>query len=282
MLATSSVQRERKNSEKVSSMPFAQFKDARIHYELVGPANTPVLALSNSLGTNFAMWDPQMPVLQKQFRVLRYDTRGHGQSSVTPGPYSIEQLARDVLALLDELRLDRVHFCGLSMGGQTGMWLGLNAPTRMHKLILCNTAAKIGTPEIWGSRIEVVRQGSMKSISTAVMERWFSANYRASSPDVVAATKLMLEGVNPDGYIANCAAVRDFDVREIVATIRVPTLVIAGTHDAATTPADGRYLADRIPDARYIELNTAHLSNMEDPHRFSSEVSSFLLPIEAR
>jgi 3-oxoadipate enol-lactonase len=259
-------------------MPFVQIKDARIHYELVGPANAPVLVLSNSLGTNFTMWDPQMPVLQKQFRLLRYDTRGHGQSSVTPGPYSIEQLARDVLALLGELRLDRVHFCGLSMGGQTGMWLALNAPPRLNKLILCNTAAKIGTPEIWASRIEAVRQGGMKSISGAVMERWFSTSYRASSPDVVAATKLMLEGANSDGYIANCAAVRDFDVRESIAAIRVPALVIAGTHDVATTPVDGRYLADRIPGARYIELNTAHLSNIEEPQRFSSEVNTFLLP----
>jgi len=164
------------------------------------------------------------------------------------------------------------------MGGQTGMWLALNAPPRLNKLILCNTAAKIGTPEIWASRIEAVRQGGMKSISGAVMERWFSTSYRASSPDVVAATKLMLEGANSDGYIANCAAVRDFDVRESIAAIRVPALVIAGTHDVATTPVDGRYLADRIPGARYIELNTAHLSNIEEPQRFSSEVNTFLLP----
>jgi 3-oxoadipate enol-lactonase len=258
-------------------MPLAQLEDAGIHYDLVGPATAPVLVLSNSLGTNFTMWDPQMPVLHKQFRVLRYDTRGHGQSSVTPGPYSIEQLARDVLGLLDKLRLDRVHLCGLSMGGQTGMWLALNAPARLNKLILCNTAAKIGTAEVWSSRIEAVRQGGMKSISTAVMERWFSASYRASSPDVVATTKLMLEGANPDGYIANCAAVRDFDARETIAAIGVPTLVIAGTHDAATTPPDGRYLADRIPGARYVELNAAHLSNIGDRDRFNSEVSSFLL-----
>jgi len=258
-------------------MPFAQLEDGRIHYDLAGPSNAPALVFSNSLGATLSMWDPQMPAVQKQFRVLRYDTRGHGQSSVTPGPYSIEQLARDVLALLDILQLERVHFCGLSMGGQTGMWLALNAPARLDKLILCNTAAKIGTPEIWRSRIEAVRQGGMKSVSTAVMERWFSARYRASSPDVVASTKLMLEGASPDGYIANCAAVRDFDVRETVAAIRVPTLVIAGTHDAATTPADGRYLAGQIAGARYVEFDTAHLSNIEDHARFSSEVSSFLL-----
>jgi 3-oxoadipate enol-lactonase len=258
-------------------MPFAQLKDVRIHYELVGLASAPVLVLSNSLGTNFTMWDPQMPVLQKQFRVLRYDTRGHGQSSITTGPYSIEQLARDVLALFDELRLDRVHFCGLSMGGQTGMWLALNAPARLNTLILCNTAAKIGTPEMWGTRIEAVRKGGMKSISTAVMERWFSASYRASSPDVVASTKLVLEGANSDGYIANCTAVCDFDVRDAIAVIRVPALVIAGTHDVATTPADGHYLAERIKGARYVELNAAHLSNIEARDPFDSEISSFLL-----
>jgi len=257
-------------------MSFAQLEDGRIHYDLAGPASAPALVFSNSLGATLSMWDPQTSALSKQFRVLRYDTRGHGQSSATPGPYSIEQLARDVLALLDELQLDRVHFCGLSMGGQTGMWLALNAPARLQKLVLCNTAAKIATPEMWNPRIEAVRTGGMKSISTAVIGRWFSADFRAKSPAVVASTKLMLEGANPDGYAANCAAVRDFDARETVAAIRVPTLVISGTHDAATTPADGRYLADHIPGARYTELNAAHLSNIEDRDRFNSELVAFL------
>jgi len=258
-------------------MPFAQLEDARIHYDLAGPPRAPALAFSNSLGATLSMWDPQMPVFEKQFRVLRYDTRGHGQSSVTPGPYAIEQLARDVLALLDELKLDRVYFCGLSMGGQTGMWLALNAADRFHKLVLCNTAAKIGTPEMWNTRIESVRKGGMKSISSAVMERWFSADYRTKSPDVVVSTKLMLEGANPEGYAANCAAIRDFDARESIVAIRVPTFVIAGTHDAATTPSDGHYLADRIAGARYVELNAAHLSNIENRDRFNTELSGFLL-----
>jgi 3-oxoadipate enol-lactonase len=258
-------------------MPFAQLEDARIHYDLAGPPRAPVLAFSNSLGATLSMWDPQVSAFEKQFRVLRYDTRGHGQSSVTPGPYAIEQLARDVLALLDELKLDRVYFCGLSMGGQTGMWLALNAAGRFHKLVLCNTAAKIGTPEMWNTRIESVRKGGMKSISSAVMERWFSADYRTKSPDVVVSTKLMLEGANPEGYAANCAAIRDFDARESIVAIRVPTFVIAGTHDAATTPSDGHYLADRIAGARYVELNAAHLSNIENRDRFNTELSGFLL-----
>jgi 3-oxoadipate enol-lactonase len=258
-------------------MPFAQLEDTRIHYDLAGPPRAPVLAFSNSLGATLSMWDQQVPAFEKQFRVLRYDTRGHGQSSVTPGPYAIEQLARDVLALLDELKLDRVYFCGLSMGGQTGMWLALNAAGRFHKLVLCNTAAKIGTPEMWNTRIESVRKGGMKSISSAVMERWFSADYRTKSPDVVVSTKLMLEGANPEGYAANCSAIRDFDARESIVAIRVPTFVIAGTHDAATTPSDGHYLADRIAGARYVELNAAHLSNIENRDRFNTELSGFLL-----
>ena len=258
-------------------MPFAQLKDVRIHYDLAGATNAPVLVFSNSLGENFSMWDPQMRVFQNAFRVLRYDTRGHGQSSVTPGPYIIEQLARDVLALLDKLEFERVHFCGLSMGGQTGMWLALNASARLQKLVLCNTAAKIGTPEMWNPRIETVRKSGMKSISQAVMERWFSAEFRAKSPGIVSTAQRMLESANPDGYIANCAAVRDFDVRDTVGAIHVPTLVISGTHDAATTPADGRYLAQCIAGARYAELDAAHLSNIEAPDRFNLELNTFLL-----
>jgi 3-oxoadipate enol-lactonase len=258
-------------------MPFAQLEDVRIHYDLAGPTSAPILVFSNSLGATLSMWDPQMPAFQKQFRILRYDTRGHGQSSVTPGPYTIEQLGRDVVALLDQLQLDRVYFCGLSMGGQTGMWLALNASDRFHRLVLCNTAANIGTPEMWNARIEATRKDGMSSISTAVMERWFSSDFRASSPDVIAVTKQLFERTNPDGYVANCAAIRDFDARETISAIRVPTLVIAGTHDAATTPADGHYVADHIAGARYVELDAAHLSNIEKRDHFNTELSAFLL-----
>jgi 3-oxoadipate enol-lactonase len=258
-------------------MPFAQLNDARIHYELDGPANAPTVVFSNSLGANLTMWDPQMPDLSKQFRVLRYDTRGHGQSTTTPGPYNIEQLARDVVALLAKLQLDRVHFCGLSMGGMTGMWLALNAPHVLHKLVLSNTAAKIGDAAGWNSRIDAVRKSGMKSISEAVIERWLSPPFRANSPDVTAATQRMLESTDLEGYLANCAAVRDFDARETVAAIRVPTLVISGTHDPATTPAEGRFLAEKIPNARYVELNAAHLSNIESSTQFTSALTTFLL-----
>src|SRR2546428_659528 len=168
---------------------------------------------SNSLGTNFSMWDPQASEFKKHFRILRYDTRGHGQSSVTPGPYSIEQLGQDLIALLDALQLDRVHFCGLSMGGMIGMWLGANAPERLSQVILCSTAAKIGTPETWNARIAAVRKDGMKQVASSVVERWFSPAFREKVPGTVASVQRMLEEANAEGYAACCAAVRDCDFR---------------------------------------------------------------------
>jgi 3-oxoadipate enol-lactonase len=257
-------------------MPFVELPDARMHYDLEGPAGASVLAFSNSLGTNYSMWNLQAVEFQKKLRVLRYDTRGHGKSSVTPGPYSIEQLGKDVLGLLDALHLSRVHFCGLSMGGMIGMWLGANAPERLGKLVLCSTAAKIGTPEGWSARIEMIRRDGMKTLAPAVIERWFTPTFRAKDPASVAATQRMLEETNSEGYVACCGAVRDFDYREELGGIRAPTLVISGKHDPATPPEDGRFLAQHIPGARYAELNAAHLSNVEDCDNFSSNISAFL------
>src|SRR6266567_4853385 len=219
-------------------MPIVDCNQAQIHYALEGAAGRRVVVLSNSLGADLSMWDPQIPQFTKSLRVLRYDTRGHGKSSATPGPYSVEQLAKDVIALLDELDLDRVHFCGLSMGGMIGMWLGVNAPERLSKLVLCNTAAKIGTSEFWKARIDAVQKNGMKSISSAVIERWFSPAFREMAPATVSSTLKMVEEANPEGYAACCAAVRDFDFREQLSKIHIPALVIAGAHDPATTPAD--------------------------------------------
>ena len=257
-------------------MPIAQVRDSGVHYELSGPAKGPVLVLSHSLGANFSMWDTQMPELQKKYRVLRYDTRGHGQSSTTAGPYSIEQLGGDVLGLLDALGLDEFAFCGLSMGGMIGMWLGAHAYHRVQKLVLCSTAAKIGNEESWDARIAAVRKGGMQPISQGVVERWFTAGFRARQPDVVERTKRMIEATDVEGYAACCGALRQGDLRESLAGIRTPTLVISATHDPATTPVDGRYLAERISNARYVELDAAHLSNIEDGERFTREVSNFL------
>jgi 3-oxoadipate enol-lactonase len=257
-------------------MPVLKSGDARIHYALEGQSGSRVLVFSNSLGTNYSMWDLQVREFHKKFRCLRYDTRGHGQSSSTPGPYSIEQLGRDVIALLDALDLDRVHFCGLSMGGMIGMWLGANAPERLNQLILCNTGAKIGTTEAWNARIDAVQKGGMKSVASAVVDRWFTPAFRQKSPATISKILKLLEETNQEGYAACCAAVRDFDFREQLGEIRKPALVIAGAHDPATPPADGRFLAQHISGARYAELNTAHLSNIEDHERFNTELAAFL------
>lgn len=257
-------------------MAFANLNDGRIHYELAGAPNSPALVFSNSLGTNFSMWNLQAAALLDKARILRYDTRGHGQSSVTPGPYSIEQLGRDVLALLDSLKIGRFAFCGLSMGGLIGQWLGLNAGTRLTKLVLCSTGAKIGSPETWNARIGAVRERGMKSISQAVVERWYTQGFREKSPEIAERTRAMVESTPSEGYIACCQAIRDADLREAIAAIRVPTLVISGTHDPATPPADGRFIAERIPGGRYLELDAAHLSNIEDERRFTPAVSDFI------
>jgi 3-oxoadipate enol-lactonase len=257
-------------------MPILKSGEARIHYVLEGQSGSPVLVFSNSLGANYSMWDPQAHEFRKKLGVLRYDTRGHGQSPPTPGPYSIELLGKDVIAMLDALDLDRVHFCGLSMGGMIGMWLGVNASERLSRLVLCNTAAKIGTSEFWNARIDAVQKNGMKSVASAVVERWFSPAFRQKSPATISSTLKMLEEANRDGYAASCAAVRDFDFREQLRKIHMPALVIAGTHDPATPPADGRFLADQIQGARYAELNTAHLSNIEDHDQFNREIAAFL------
>jgi 3-oxoadipate enol-lactonase len=257
-------------------MPSVRIQDLEVNYMLTGAADAPALVFSNSLGANLSMWDPQMPELEKRFHVLRCDTRGEGRTSVTPGPYTIEQLAGDVLHLMDHLGIERAHFCGLSMGGMIGMWLGLNAEKRLSKVVLCNTAAKIGKAEMWNARIENVRKGRMAAVSAAVCERWFTPAFRVHSPEIFAGAQRMIESMPPEGYVACCAAVRDFDARERVCQIRVPTLVITGSQDAATPAADGHSLAEQIPGARYIELNAAHVSNIEASEQFTSELIKFL------
>lgn len=257
-------------------MPFADLADVRLHYRFDGAEDAPLLMLSNSLGTNLTMWDAQMPALVREYRVLRYDSRGHGQSEATDGPYGIAQLARDALGLLDELGIDRIRFCGLSMGGMVGQWLGVNAPDRISRLVLCNTAARIGPPEIWKARIETVEKGGMAAIVDGVVARWYTEAFRVSAPAAIEATRQMLLTTPASGYVASCAAVRDMDQRESVSRITAPTLVIAGTHDPVTTPSDCRFLVERISGARYVELDAAHLSNVEAPAAFTAALTGFL------
>lgn len=257
-------------------MPQAKLADVSIHYQLDGDEKNPVLVMSNSLGTTLDMWAPQVEALSARFRLLRYDTRGHGQSQVTPGPYSIAQLGGDVLGLLDHLGIRKAHYCGLSMGGITGMWLAFSHPERIERLVLANTAAYIGPPENWTTRVAKVQQDGIASIASAVVSRWLTPDYAEKHPEQVAYLEDMLKATPAEGYAANCIAVRDADFRESIKKITAPTLVIAGTGDMPTPPADGRYLAESIPGAQYIELAGAHLSNQQEPQRFSTAVLEFL------
>jgi len=257
-------------------MPFADLPHARIHYALSGDNSLPALVLSTSLGTNFSIWDAQVPEFEKHFRLLRYDMRGHGQSSVPPPPYSVPELAAEVLSLADFLSIDRFHLCGLSIGGMIGMSLALQSPARLQKLVLCSTSAKIGTAEYWNTRIETVRTQGMKEIARITPSRWFTTNFQNSSPQVVATVARTVASLNPEGYIGGCCAVRDFDARTTVSNIHVPVLVISATHDPAAPPSDGHFLAELIPGARYAEMNASHISIMEDPQRFANEVLKFL------
>jgi len=256
-------------------MPFVEVGNLRTHYSLAD-SDRPVLMFSNSLGTDFSMWDPQISELSKRYRLLRYDTRGHGQTAVTAGDYDVDQLGRDVIGLLDALKIQRVHFCGLSMGGMIGMWLGIHAAERLNRLVVCSTAAKIGTAEGWNARIAMVRKDGMKPVAASVVERWFTAEFRASNTETVTKTRRMLEVASPDGYIGCCASVRDMDQRDAIVRIKTPTLVIYSSKDPAIPVADALFVKNNIAGAEAMELNAAHLSNVEQAEAFTKAVSSFL------
>jgi 3-oxoadipate enol-lactonase len=262
-------------------MAFTQISGARFHYRLDGAADAPAIVLSNSLGTNLNMWDAQIPALAQKFRVLRYDTRGHGLSEVIPGPYTIAGLAQDVLGLLDALQIPIAHYCGISVSGLIGQWLGINASKRFKSLALCNTAARIGTIGGWNTRIVAVKDGGIAPIANGVVSRWFTEDFAKRAPAQVEAARQMLLRTPPEGYAAMCAALRDEDLREAVSRVSLPTLVISGTHDAATPPADGRFVAEKIPGTQYLELNAAHLSNIEAAEPFTAALLKFLEQREA-
>ncbi|WP_367138500.1 3-oxoadipate enol-lactonase [Saccharothrix sp. HUAS TT1] len=240
------------------------------HYELTGPPGAPVVVLGNSLGTTTALWDRQLPVLHRRFRVLRYDHRGHGGSGAPAGPYRIDDLADDVLELLDALGLDRVSYCGVSMGGMVGMWLAGHAPERIERLVLCCTTAAFPTGVPWLDRAAAVRAAGTGSIAPAVVGRWFTPAFR--SPELVAAFERGLSEVDDEAYAGCCDALAVMDLRSVLPAIEAPTAVIAGRHDEATPPDCGRSVAASIPGASFHLVAGAHLANVEA----ADEVSAIL------
>lgn len=257
-------------------MPLLNIGDAEIHYRLEGPAGAPVLVLSNSLGTDLTMWAPQMPALSQAFRVLRYDTRGHGQSSVPPGPYTLARLGQDVVALLDGLDIQRAHFCGISMGGLIGQWLGLHAPERLGKLAVASTAARVGSESAWRERAAVVRSLGMDPVAAGTPGRWFTPAFVAAQPAVVSQMVHGLRASPPEGYAACCDALAEADLRQAIAAIPVPTLAIAGRLDPVTTPLDADFIASQVAGARRVDLEASHISNVEQPEAFTAALLDFL------
>ncbi len=257
-------------------MPTADLGKIRICYEVSGPASAEVIVLAHSLGANLHMWDKIVPALESRFRVLRYDSRGHGSSSVPSGPYSITELAGDAVALLNYLNLDRVHFCGLSLGGMIAMWLGINEPLRIDRLIFANTGARIGTREGWEERIASVRKAGMAPLAAATPGRWFTQRFRHEHPQEMEAIRTMIESTPVEGYVGCVAALRDGDLRPEIPAIRARALIITGNEDPATPPENGRWLHEKLPNSVYVELPAAHLSALERPKEFQRAVIDFL------
>ena len=257
-------------------MPVLNVGGLNCFYRLEGRDGSPVLILSHSLGQDHGMWDAQARDLSEDFRVLRYDIRGHGATDVTPGDYRIEQLGADVLALAEALAVDRFAFCGLSLGGMIGQWLAAHAPDRVTGLVLANTSPRTDAAAM-ETRRQAVLDGGMTAVVDTVMGRFFSPSTLAAPTVVTANSGRALLATDPVGYAGCCAAIREMDHRSLLATIRVPVLIINGTGDVSTPwVGHGEHLADAIAGARTVHLETAHLSNLEAPRAFTAAVRAFL------
>jgi 3-oxoadipate enol-lactonase len=244
--------------------------------QVEGADKKPTLLVCHSLGANLHMWDAQLPALAKHFRVIRYDSRGHGASDATRGPYSIWRLGRDALAILDALGVAQAHFLGLSMGGMVGLWLLANARERIGRAVLASTAAAMPPPDAWNNRIRMARENGMGAIAQMIVDLWFPKPYQDRAPEQVGRVRAMLAETPAHGYAAACAAIRDMDQRETVRSIANPVLLLAGSHDQAIPPESSRYLATAIPGAKLQMLDAGHLSNVEAEAAFTAAVVSFL------
>lgn len=257
-------------------MPEAQVNGISLYYEVSGRDDGPSLLLSNSLGTSLDMWWPQMALIDSRFRVVRYDSRGHGRSEAPDADYTMDQLGRDAVALMDHLEIGKSSVCGVSKGGMVAMWLGANAPERIDKLVMANTSAYLGQPEAWQSRIDLVRNEGMAALVPILLERWFTAEFRERCPIDVKRVEDGLLVTTAAGYAGCCAAIRDMDQRASLASITAPTLVIGGLSDPATPPENTQFLADSIPGAQLVNLQSAHLSNIERAGEFNAALGDFL------
>lgn len=246
-----------------------------LNYQIDGPQDAPVVVLSNSLGTTLAMWAPQLAALSAHYRVLRYDTHGHGATAKS-GPTSLARLGQDVIDLLDHLDIPSAHFCGISMGGFTGLWLACHQPQRLLSVTVINSAARIGDEAGWQARAQSVRQNGLHDIAISAPERWFSPAFCQSAPQTVAALCQQLADSSAEGYAACCDALATADLREQISAITRPALLIAGEDDPVTTVADAQFIQQRIAGSVLTVVKASHLSTIEAPGPVNAALLSFL------
>jgi 3-oxoadipate enol-lactonase len=250
----------------------------RVHSDTTGP-DAPVVTLSHSLATNLSMWDPQVPALAGRYRLLRYDTRGHGGTDVAPGPYTLETLARDAAEMLDALGVERTHFVGLSMGGMIGQLLALTHPEKLRSLVLCDTSSRVPADArpTWDERIRMAEAEGMEPHVEPTMGRWFTAPFRERRPDVLDRVRAMIRTTDPKGYIGCCHAIKLLDLTDRLTAIKVPTLILVGEEDPGTPVAASRAIHERIRGSRLVVIPSAsHLSNIEQPDAFNEALTAFL------
>jgi 3-oxoadipate enol-lactonase len=253
-----------------------------VSHRFDGPDEAPVVVLSNSLGTKLEIWDEQVASLAERFRVLRYDQRGHGDTPAPPGPYSIAELAGDVLGLLDRLELERVSFCGLSIGGMTGLWLAINAPERIERLALCSSSAHMPPREGWIERAATVRAEGIEAVADAALERWFTPEFGERRPDALARVRATLLTTSPEGYAGCCEAIAEHDLRAELGRIRAPTVAIVGADDPASPPEHARLIREAVPGARRVVVERGrHLVNVERAEAVTRELLAHLTAREA-
>ncbi len=247
-----------------------------ISYDLHGPSGAPALLFINSIGATRELWDRQRAAFAASYRVIQYDARGHGQSSVPQGPYTIALLAQDALAILDAEQIPSAHVCGISLGGLTGLWLSIHAPQRVSSLALANTGARIGSIDSWTARIALVRKSGMTAVADLAIPLWFTDAFRAREPHTVQRFREMIESCPVEGYLGCCEALRDEDLREAVASVQCPVIAIAGSHDRATAPELLDFVHEQLPRSHLVTLDAAHISNVEQATAFTAALSAFL------
>ena len=257
-------------------MPTFSSQDAHIHYQTFGDISHPAIIFSNSLGTNYRMWQAQIDHFKNDFFVICYDTRGHGESSSPQGPYTLEQLGQDVINLLDHLKIDQANFCGISMGGLTGQWLAIHHPKRFHHVVISNTAAKVGQQQAWNERAALVREQGLQPIAATAAARWFTEHFIANHAETVAQLQKSLAAGSAQGYANCCEALAEADLTAQIQTIDVPVLIIAGQQDPVTTVLDAQFMLERIAKAELVEINASHISNVESPEQFNQAVQQFI------